>query len=103
RGACAVRATGCPWHAREEPGRLPALRNEATDVVEEGRSHRCPGRREQRHEITLLATEQFVHRDTQRLAADVVQRDVDRGLSCRQDPAALEILAAVQALPDRAT
>ena len=103
RGPCAVGRARCAGHAGEEPDRLPALCDQAADVVEERRAHRCAGGREQWDEVALLPAQKLVDGDAEGLAADVVQRDVDRRLRRGQDPAAFEILAAVEALPDRAT
>ena len=60
------------------------------------------GRREERDEVALLAAEQLVDRHAERLALDVVQRDVDGRDGGRQHAAALEVVAAVHLLPERA-
>ena len=57
---------------------------------------------EGRDAVALLAAEQLVDRHAQRLALDVVQGDVDRRDRGGEHPAALEILAAVHLLPERA-
>ena len=55
-----------------------------------------------RDAVPLLAAEQLVDRHAQRLALDVVQRDVDRRDRGRQHAPALEVLAAVHLLPEPA-
>ena len=61
-----------------------------------------PGRGEGRDAVALLAAEQLVDRHAQRLALDVVQRDVDGGNRRLQHAPAFEILAAIDLLPDPA-
>ena len=95
-------ARPAPRHAREEPDRLPALVDQAHRAVDERRAHRGPDGREQRHEVALLPTEQLIDRDAEGLAGDVVEGDVDRRLGRHQDPPALEVLAPIEPLPDRA-
>src|SRR5207249_3842935 len=57
-------------------------------------------RRKARHDIALLAAQQLVHGHAQGLARDVVQRDVNRALRGQQHAPTLEILAAIQLLPE---
>ncbi len=54
------------------------------------------------NEVAVLAAEQLPDRHAERLALDVVQRDVDCGDGGGEDAPALEILAAVHLLPQRA-
>ena len=49
--------------------------------------------------VALLAAEQLMHWNAKRLALDVVQRDIDCGDRRYENPAALEILAAIHLLP----
>ena len=60
------------------------------------------GAGESRHPVPLLAAEELVHRHAQRLALDVVERDVDRRDGGGQHAPAFEILAAIHLLPERA-
>ena len=60
------------------------------------------GRGEGRDAVALLAAEQLVDRHAERLALDVVEGDVDGGDRRLQHAAALEVLAAIHLLPERA-
>jgi len=60
------------------------------------------GGREGRHPVPVLPAEELVDGHAQRLAADIVERDVDRGDRGRQHPTALEVLAPIHFLPERA-
>ena len=52
------------------------------------------------HIVTLSAAKQFVDRDTEGLALDVVQGDVNRRDGGRQDAPTFKVLAAIEILPD---
>ena len=88
-------------HAREADAGPAGLEtalgqlDDATDLVGANGGERID-------EVSMLAAEQLPHRDAERLALDVVQRDVDGGDGGSQDAAAFEVLAAVHLLPQRA-
>src|SRR5690606_18339585 len=69
--------------------------------------HRFARRRvrrgEGRDEVALLAAEKVVDRHAERLALDVVKRDVERRDRRLQHAAAFEVLAAIELLPDSAS
>ena len=52
--------------------------------------------------LALFAAEQLIDRDVERLAHDVVERNVDGALGGQQHAPAFEILAAIEFLPDPA-
>ncbi|MEZ5906962.1 MAG: hypothetical protein R3C69_18345 [Geminicoccaceae bacterium] len=60
------------------------------------------GRGEGRDAIALPAAEEVVDRHAERLALDVVKRDVDGRHGSGEHPAAFEILAPVELLPEGA-
>ena len=88
----------------EEADRLSSpARDQLAGLLDHRRRPRLvAGRGEGRDAVALLAAEQLVDRHAERLALDVVQRDVDGRDRRLQDAAALEILAAIHLLPERA-
>src|SRR5437762_13893388 len=88
---------------RREPHDRPTFRQQALRGLDQRRAHRRQGDREQRYVVALPTAKQLVDRYAERLAGDVVERDVDGGHSRGQDAATLEILAAVETLPEGAS
>ena len=80
----------------------PALLHEEPALVDHRRPRLGGGGREGRHPVPLLPAEKLVDRHAQRLAANVVERDVDRRDGGSQHPATLEVLAPIHLLPERA-
>ena len=90
------------WPSGRETDDRPAGLDQLASILDERRTH---GRRrggEQGHEVALPAAQEVVDRHPERLAADVVERDVDGRHRGREHPTALEVLAPVQPLPDGA-
>ena len=108
RGECECRTwlEDIRWIARgragREPDDRPACRHQRSSVLDECRAHGRRGRCEQGHVGPLPSPQQLVHRYAQSLAADIVEGDIDGRDGRRQHPAAFEVLAPVQPLPDRA-
>ena len=86
----------------EEADRGPAGSGEGLGLLDHLRAGGGPGRGEGRDAVALLAAEELVDRYAERLALDVVERDVDGRDRRGEHPAAFEILAAVHLLPERA-
>ena len=63
---------------REEADGAPAHRHQFLRLLDHLGAARALGRREGRDVVALLAAEQLIDRHAERLALDVVQRDVDR-------------------------
>ena len=86
---------------REKADAGPAVLHELGGFLDHSgaRRERC---REGRDAVAMLAAEQLVHGDAERLALDVVEGDVDRRDGAAKHPAALEILASVHLLPEGA-
>ena len=92
-----------PLARRDQADRLPALRLEFEHLLDGFRARGFRTRRgEGRNEIALLAAQQLVDRHAERLALDVVERNVDRRDRCLQDAPTFEVLAAIHLLPDAA-
>ena len=75
--------------------------HEQLDVVDERRPGALGGGKAGDF-LALFPAEQLIDRHVERLAHDVVERDVDGALRSQQHAPALEILAAVELLPDPA-
>ena len=80
----------------------PAALEQQLRVLDQTRPHRRAGGREARHVVAVLAAQELVDGHAERLARDVVQRDVDRRDRAGQHPPTLEVLAAIHLLPQRA-
>jgi len=87
---------------RRQPHRAPARCDQRLGLFDHFRPRRRAGGGEGRDAVTLFAAQQLMDRNTERLALDVVQGDVDRRDRRLQHATALEILAAIELLPDRA-
>ena len=80
----------------------PARGDEALHLFDDARPRTRTGGHEARHQVALLAPQELIHRHSQAARHQVVQGDVDRRQRRRQYAAALEILTAVEELPQAA-
>src|SRR5262249_13223190 len=87
--------------ARRSADDAPAMLQKHVCIFDQPWAHGRGGRREARHAVALLAAQQLVPGHAERLAGDVMERDVDGRDCADQYPPALEILAAIHLLPER--
>src|SRR6478609_9466057 len=87
---------------RRQAQRGPAMRDQHPGLLDHIRAGLAVGGGECRNAVALLAAEELVYGDAERLALDVVKRDVDRRYRGGEHSASLEILATVHFLPERA-
>ena len=90
------------WPAGKRRIAFQPSRHQLLRLLDHLRAAGPAGGGEGRDDVALLAAEELVDRHAERLALDVVERDVDRRDRGLQHAAALEVLAAVHLLPERA-